>query len=1454
MIKKQVCFFGMLFLVLASQATELDFDSFKLRISEWGGAFSVSMEKQKLIDGMLFFDVKTDKKTDSRFFQNSTMVKDKVSATCSRDGKNVIIALSGTMKSKALQMSAPYTQSISVQPDGTLNFDYTLNLPEGTKLKDTPRLLLSLPMSAVAGKGIWYKTATKEEWKVIDKKHIKGRNLRGNNLNLLKIATNLGPIELIPKNGLLNFHDTRFYQKNGGIRADISGQFKEGQWRVYFAIKLPVESIKLPEQIAQKEIENFKPDFKDWDIYLPHLKRKHLSGWWKLNMLPGTKGNPANDAGTKGKFYSLECDDSKWDKAMVPTDWHKPFMKKGNKIKRSHREFGGVGWYRTIFNAPENSGGERAILHFDEVVRKADVYLNGRKVGSHVNHRLEGMHTTREDFEIDVTDAIQFGKANVLAVRVYHSGKPVSWGWASRGGILGRVYLDLRPATWCEEIMITPEDNLKDISFDCLLDGSKNASCSNEWKAEVFEWKSGKTVAESSVKSPFIKDKERWISGKVSISNPSLWSCESPFLYGLRLKNSSGETTGVKRFGMRRFNVKNGNFNLNGKPVALRGLCNGEINFTKRINYIFAQNEGNAMRRHFEALRNANVNHIRFHTSLMPPVAYDIFDELGFLITDEINYPNKKIKNAKVADKISIQGIDYACKKDGSLRPEFAKRVARRIRGLYSHPSVGTFSFGNEMRGEGQCGKMFNNLYSLYTKLDKQNRPITPSSGRFWKSAGNMESLSKIDKLDYIDTHDYTGSINNWPVAYCQPIAENFIKEGKKYYPKNLPPIINGETVYFAPHYYDWFYGEIWETEDDAEPDWDKYIWALTKMGETHPDHKKMSYYWVRNCGTRGYKYHRAEWRGWYTEKILDVQRKLWPDLDGFEILSGRYFSKPTPLFPLAEAKFKPNEGYDSLKQACAPAVVVLDYVAPNRYAGEFIQTNAHVVNNSEEKLQNASLDIRIVRDGEILKEIKIPVGKIAVGEKKTVPFKIELPLKNGAFFLTYKLEDGGSALCERKVDLTLRKRNKVFAPIKTDKKIFLYDAVEKVFTGMGRASTSRLLKTFGVPFKAISNFDNLDKCDLLIVGANSIDEKLRDESDKIRKYIENGGKILVFEQAQMGRLPFAGELEYVLAGPGQFAETVRQFHPVVNGMRQKEFLGWNQKDWSVYRSFISPLSEAVILAGGDSTTWGSDNFGMVAAHAKLGKGTMLLSQAELTPIFDKDAAAGQMARNLLTTALDDSAIKHASKFRGKPVLIKPLRKKDSVYISLIPAANMGFVDKKAADGKGGWSDQGPKNDLRKLPFGEHLMAGIPFEILNPENNNGKSCIVVSSNPKLKFNAVSSPLPINKKLKRLIFLHTGAWMGKQNVAAGKYTVHYASGKTVDIPLISGKQIADWWSAPGQKVTDCQCAWSASNGSSIIGAYAYSWANPYPQDKIESITVESSGAPVIGLLALTGEKL
>jgi hypothetical protein len=405
----------------------------------------------------------------------------------------------------------------------------------------------------------------------------------------------------------------------------------------------------------------------------------------------------------------------------------------------------------------------------------------------------------------------------------------------------------------------------------------------------------------------------------------------------------------------------------------------------------------------------------------------------------------------------------------------------------------------------------------------------------------------------------------------------------------------------------------------------------------------------------------------------------------------------------------------------------------------------------------------------------------------------------------------------------------------------------------MGEANATKVLKAFGVPFKTLDNFGELTNCDLLIIGTNSFDNALEKNADKIRKYIENGGRVLIFEQTRMGRIPFIRELEYVQAGAGQFAEKVQGNHPAIKGMSQEEFFCWNQKDWAVYHSFISPLSEAAILVGGDSTTWGSDNFGMIVSDIKLGKGSVLLCQAEVTPRFEKDSGAGQLTRNLLLTALDESSRKLSRKFRGKPVKAEPLSKEKAVFISLIPAANMGFVDEVAKDGKGGWSDQGPKNDLRALPLGTNSFDGIVFNLANPGENNGKSCVVVSANPHLPFKPVSAPIPVTMKLKRIVFFHTGAWMGKEKSSAGKYIVKYASGKTLEIPLTTGVEIADWWNAPGKNPTKAQCVWSSKNGSSIVGAFAYSWKNPHPEDEIKSITVESSGKTVVGLLAASGEK-
>lgn len=59
--------------------------------------------------------------------------------------------------------------------------------------------------------------------------------------------------------------------------------------------------------------------------------------------------------------------------------------------------------------------------------------------------------------------------------------------------------------------------------------------------------------------------------------------------------------------------------------------------------------------------------------------------------------------------------------------------------------------------------------------------------------------------------------------------------------------------------------------------------------------------------------------------------------------------------------------------------------------------------------------------------------------------------------------------------------------------------------------------------------------------------------------------------------------------------------------------------------------------------------------------------------------------------------------------------------------ANMGFADETEGDGKGGWSDQGPENDGSGFDFKKNAYANVPFKIIDPAKNQGKSILVFHS-------------------------------------------------------------------------------------------------------------------------------
>lgn len=172
--------------------------------------------------------------------------------------------------------------------------------------------------------------------------------------------------------------------------------------------------------------------------------------------------------------------------------------------------------------------------------------------------------------------------------------------------------------------------------------------------------------------------------------------------------------------------------------------------------------------------------------------------------------------------------------------------------------------------------------------------------------------------------------------------------------------------------------------------------------------------------------------------------------------------------------------------------------------------------------------------------------------------------------------------------------------------------------------------------------------------------------------------------------------------------------------------------------------------------------------------------------------------------------------------------------IDLRTVSNMGFQENsRANDGLGGWTDEGAGgNDLRNIPVGRQLFGGVPFSIVNPAENGGRSCIVLGNAVKRHLpDAVE--IPMNAHARSLYFLHASAW-GAKGEKIGSYRIRYADGGGCDIPLVIGKNITDWWTPAEleEAVVGWQGASLVADGGISGGSLLWSgrqWAPGYSAD-------------------------
>ena len=233
---------------------------------------------------------------------------------------------------------------------------------------------------------------------------------------------------------------------------------------------------------------------------------------------------------------------------QVPGDW--------NTQDPKYYYYEGSIWYRKKFDAPSDNDVKRIFLYFGAVNYKAEVYLNGKKLGTHI-----GGFTP---FIFEITGKMR-PKGNSLVVKVDNKrlkeGVPtINTDWWNYGGITRSVKLVTVPETFVRDYSISLDDAArKKVVGTVHLDGVH------------AQEKVVLSFPELNIRQELVTSEKGWANFEFTNKKIQLWSPENPKLY--RLEIATSQDTLVDSVGFRTIAARGKQILLNGKPVFLRGIA-----------------------------------------------------------------------------------------------------------------------------------------------------------------------------------------------------------------------------------------------------------------------------------------------------------------------------------------------------------------------------------------------------------------------------------------------------------------------------------------------------------------------------------------------------------------------------------------------------------------------------------------------------------------------------------------------------------------------------------------------------------------------------------------------------------------------------------------------------------------------------------------------------------------
>lgn len=384
-------------------------------------------------------------------------------------------------------------------------------------------------------------------------------------------------------------------------------------------------------------------------------------------------------AGDLKDAYSVNYDDSSWRVLDLPHDFQieQPWDK-GAGGARGFKAMG-TGWYRKAFKAKPEWKGKRVLLDFEGIMLVGDVWVNGQKVG--------GTDYGYLGFETDITKLLRYDADNVVVVSA-STGKKGGSRWYTGGGLFRDVHLLVKDSVSIARhgvFISTPKitEQSADVNVQVEVEGISGKQLDVEINARIYSPK-GELVTETKRMAPK-KNKLATVEVSlpaVAVSNPQLWSCETPNLYRAEITlvhNGKVIDNVTEKFGIRTLEYSpEFGFKLNGKKLFLKGIANHHD-----LGAVGAAAFDRAIERQFELLKKFGYNHVRTSHNPYSKSFMELADKHGILVVDELI--DKWSDQSYWGGRVPFTQLWY------KMIPEWIKRDR-------NHPSVIMWSIGNELQ------------------------------------------------------------------------------------------------------------------------------------------------------------------------------------------------------------------------------------------------------------------------------------------------------------------------------------------------------------------------------------------------------------------------------------------------------------------------------------------------------------------------------------------------------------------------------------------------------------------------------------------------------------------------------------------------------------------------------------------------------------------------------------